>query len=286
MKLAAFTLAELNLSSVANYVSDLSKLLRQVRPELVALPAYSSLLLAERSVELDGASCFQELLSRIPRLVTSWNDTFLQVHADLARQYEIYLVPGTFFELEAGTVYHSSCCFDPTGEIIGRQRQTHLSAEERELSFGRGGKVEIFSVSGLKAGILIGNDARHPEVGRLMALKGADLVIYCGALLAGPNCWEQVAGVWAQVQQNQFWAVESQLYGRIAGRAFGADPVIHGPCDITPGMSGYLDRRPTGSPFAVADVDEKARQQLKSKYPLLKFLNPEAYRDLSGGGGR
>lgn len=39
------------------------------------------------------------------------------------------------------------------------------------------------------------------------------------------NCWQQMAGIWSQVQQNQFIALEASL---------GGQNLVHGPCEITP----------------------------------------------------
>ena len=132
----------------------------------------------------------------------------------------------------------------------------------------------------MKAGLIIGNDARHPEVGRIFSLRGADILLHCGASETCFNNWPQVAGMWAQVQQNQFWVVEAQLNANIAGRVFGASSAIIGPCEITPDLSGYLARGSPETPLIDAELDEEARKQQIEKYPLLKLRNPAAYSEL------
>ena len=211
------------------------------------------------------------------REAKGWNEIYLELHSELARDNKLFLAAGTTLEEEGGKVYHSAYCFGPDGEICARQRQTHLSREERALGLSRGGELPLFEVAGMKAGFLVGNDARHPETGRILALKGAALVIHSGAIESGAKR-VQPAGIWAQVQQNQFWAAEAQLKGALGGRSFGASSAVIGPCEITPDLSGYLAREGKGKPFAAAELDEDGRLRIKKSYPLLKLLQPAAYR--------
>ena len=238
---------------------------------------------------------------------SEWNEQFLATHSDLARSGELYLVTGTTVEQANGLFYHTAYCFGPDGEICCRQRQTHLTREGRALGLSRGEELHLFDLAGTKAGLIVGVDAFHPEVARIFALQGADLIAHSGALSAGsgnrtrraeaPDQAEltgtparrrptaasvdvQPAGMWAQVQQNQFWAVESQLKGSICGRAFGGDCAVIGPCEVTPGSTGYLDREDAKRPFAVAELVEGDRDRIRSDYPLLRLLHPDAYRVL------
>jgi predicted amidohydrolase len=97
------------------------------------------------------------------------------------------------------------------------QRQTHLTRFELDLKLSRGERLDLFQVDDFCTGLVVGNDARHPEVGRIMALQGADLLLHSGAIEGDQTCWQQAAGMWAQVQQNQFFTVEAQLSATVAG---------------------------------------------------------------------
>ncbi len=281
MRVAALTLAGLEMNSLENYRKSLLALLQQTGANLAVLPAYSSVLIGFSTGNLPPRQKFKDIMHDPPFEYGEWLKTFLDLSASIARELKIYLVPGSYFNRESGCSFHSACCFDPEGNMISKQKQTHLTREEREAGLSRGEELNLFTVGDLKAGLIIGNDARHPETGRILALKGADLVLHCGALEAGFNCWPQAAGIWAQVQQNQFWAVEAQLSGKLAGRIFSAAPIIHGPCEITPGQSGYMARGYPDNSYASAWLDEPARRNLIKKYPLLQFLNPEAYGELN-----
>lgn len=280
MRLAAFTLQGLDLSSIPTYRAGLLELIRRTEADLVVLPAYSALVLGCACGKLQLPGSFIQLLREAPVRSELWIADYLDLHANLASRCSVYLVPGTWLAGEDTKIYHRTCCFDPAGKVIAGQDQTHLTRAEKEAGLSGGNKLELFTCGDLKTGLLLGNDARHPETGRHLALCGADLVLHCGALPGSGNCWIQAAGIWAQVQQNQFWAVEAQLCNSLAGNHYATEPIIHGPCEITPGQSGFLARGSIYSPFVTATLDQPARLALKEQYPLLKLLNPAAYTEL------
>ncbi len=282
MRAAAISLAGINLNTLNEYRADLTALLESCRPDLAVLPAYSALTLGLGTGAFVPGPDFPSTFYIFSADIAGWNDIFLELHGELARENHIYLAAGTTIELEKGLYYHTAYCFDPAGELCCRQRQTHLARSERNYDFNRGEELPLFDLEGAdghiyKTGLVVGNDAYHPEVGRIMACRGADLLLHSGALGAGPNCWSQVAGMWSQVQQNQFFAVEAQLCGNIAGQYFGAGSAVIGPCEITPGSSGYLARGYPETPLVTALLNEGDRQQIKKKYPLLELLNRQAY---------
>ncbi|HOB28227.1 MAG: nitrilase-related carbon-nitrogen hydrolase [Dethiobacteria bacterium] len=277
-KVAAFSLAGIRMEQPGDYAADLTALFKELQLDLAVLPAHTSFLLCVASGRLGEALDFSDSFKLFIRKSKEWNREFLQLHSELARANELYLVAGTTVEEEADRFYHTAYCFGPDGEICGRQRQTHLSREERAFGLSRGEELPLFELAGMKTGLIVGTDARHPEVGRIFALQGAGLVAHAGAIIAGPACKTQPAGIWAQVQQNQFWAVEAQLKRTLGGRSFGAQCTVIGPCEITPGFTGYLACETAKTPFAAAELSEPERLRIKSDYPLLELLNPRAYR--------
>jgi predicted amidohydrolase len=283
MRVTALSMAGLNLTSLDRYGEEICSLIAKTSARVVVMPAYSSLVLGLGNGRVQAASTFAETISAAlsnTAALTTWDEEFLSFHASIARRLSIYLVAGTLFEADGNSYYHTAYCFDPEGNLCCRQRQSHLTREEKVLGLHRGEDLIIFSLGDLKAALMSGNDFRHPEVGRILGLLGVDIIFCSGAMKRGYNCWSQAAGVWAQVQQNQFWAVEAQLGLKIIDCDFGAGSAVIGPCEITPGLSGYLARGYPQSPLISAELDETARHRLKNDYPILELLNPVAYKEM------
>ncbi|HHZ00570.1 MAG TPA: carbon-nitrogen hydrolase family protein, partial [Tissierellia bacterium] len=141
----------------------------------------------------------------------------------------------------------------------------------------RGTSTDVFDTPFGKLGIIVGTDAWYPETGRILALSGAGLICHPGALPEPKHTWLQFAGMWSQVQQNQFFCVESQLCTEIAGWRAGGETLIHAPCEMTAAGSGILARGGEDGRPVTAELDDNRRREVISRYPLLKLLQPEAY---------
>ena len=277
MRVAALSLAGAEMGQPEDYAAHLTALLKDEEIELAVLPAHTAFALWVGAGYLEEVAEFAPGFRFFMQESGEWNERFLQLHSDLARANDLYLVAGTTVEETDGRFYQTAYCFGPEGELCGRQRQTHLNREERALGLCRGEELDLLDIAGVKVGLVVGTDARHPEVGRIFALEGATVVAHTGALIHGLESGVQPAGIWAQVQQNQFWAVEAQLEGTICNRSFAGQSAIIGPCEVTPGLTGYLAQNDGEQPLAVAKLVESDRERIKGDYPLLRLLNPKAY---------
>ena len=97
--------------------------------------------------------------------------------------------------------------------------------------------------------------------------------------------WVQLTGMWQQVQQNQFFCIESQLHAVMAGNSFGAPSILHGPCEMTEGLTGILARGSTPGDPAAGFLNNQERLHVIKDYSILGLLNPAAYGPLGCPGG-
>ena len=91
---------------------------------------------------------------------------------------------------EAATVagerrfYDSIIVYGPDGQLLKNYRKTHLwgGDERNNWSFGyvypeEGEAYTVFTINGIKVGVLNCYEAEFPELARILALKGAQLVV-------------------------------------------------------------------------------------------------------------
>jgi predicted amidohydrolase len=64
----------------------------------------------------------------------------------------------------------------PDGSVMGWQEKIHLHRSEQHL-FRRGERVEVFWHKGICFGVQICVDVAFPELSRIMALRGAELIV-------------------------------------------------------------------------------------------------------------
>ena len=64
-----------------------------------------------------------------------------------------------------------------SGEVVGWQDKVHPTRTERALGIKCGKKLSVFEVRGAKVSILVCADVLYPELCRVAALKGAEIVL-------------------------------------------------------------------------------------------------------------
>ena len=121
--------------------------------------------------------------------------------SDLAKKYKVYLSAGSVPEKdEQGNVYNTAYVFDRQGRQIAKHRKVHMfdidveggqSYKESE-TLTAGSKCTVFDTEFGKMGICICFDCRFPEFVRIMALRGARVILVPAAfnMTTGPAHWE------------------------------------------------------------------------------------------------
>jgi predicted amidohydrolase len=111
----------------------------------------------------------------------------------LAAQLDLYLVCG-MAEQFGDAVYNSACLVAPDGAVTV-YRKTHLTAAERSWATAGDGWTVVDTPIG-RIGLLIGHDASFPEAGRVLALRGCDIIACPAAIrerFSTPHAGSKVA---------------------------------------------------------------------------------------------
>ncbi|MCF0151002.1 MAG: carbon-nitrogen hydrolase family protein [Firmicutes bacterium] len=121
--------------------------------------------------------------------------------AAIAKKYGLVFSAGSFPESdEAGHVYNTAYVFGPGGSQLAKHRKMHLfdidvkggQAFRESDTLTPGDQITVFDTPFCKMGVLVCYDIRFPELSRLMALKGAQVLLLPGAynMTTGPAHWE------------------------------------------------------------------------------------------------
>jgi predicted amidohydrolase len=92
----------------------------------------------------------------------------------LARKHRLVLCAG-LSEKERDIVYNTQVIVGPDG-YVGKQRKLHMSRDETFLYKG-GRDIPVFDVGPCKVGIIICYDNQFPEIARVLALRGAEVIL-------------------------------------------------------------------------------------------------------------
>jgi predicted amidohydrolase len=210
---------------------------------------------------------------------------YIEQFKALSKNYKITICPGSYWQKEKNNIYHESCLII-NGEVQLKQRQIYLARWERELGFFRGTKIELKEIKDWKLALIISTDAFYPQVSRMAALKGADIVLSPVGFIGGKNRALQISGMWQEVQQNQFFAVESGFNGFLGEQSFWGESMIHAPLAMTRRENGFLARSKGQQSLIIAELDNKKRRKAISKFDVLSQLNREFYQQMKMFRGR
>jgi deaminated glutathione amidase len=199
-----------------------------------------------------------------------------------ARTHGITLVGGSITERRSGRekLSNTSIVFDPAGEIAALYRKIHMFDVEvgglvyRESEAEEAGDEPVACMAeGWKLGLTICYDVRFPELYRILALEGAELVTVPAhfTLYTGKDHWHVLLR--ARAIENQYYvAAAAQIGetrpGRLSyGRSLIADPwgIVVAEAPDEPGVIS-------------AELDRGRLEDVRRNLPSLASRQPDAYR--------
>jgi len=247
----------------------------QAGAQLIALPAYTGLLALPD--EPTGES--------LRRATSSQRAIYLATFSRLAAEFRVHIAAGTLLlPDQQGRLYHTAHLFGPGGELVGRQRQTHLGAQERAWGLASGDELAVFPTPVGRLGFVLGEDVRYPEVSRILALQGANVLVHPVATpVESQAAW--LTRLWREVQGNQVFGLEAALVGDLWGTAWRGRSTIHAPLEMTAGNNGYTDyngilsqaQTNDSEEIVLADLDFARLQQVVDEYHIFRQFNYRLY---------
>jgi predicted amidohydrolase len=151
------------------------------------------------------------------------NSRFIDFLIDEARKYDLNIVAG-FNERENNNLYNSSVFVSPEG-LSGKYRKIHLFLNEKEI-FQRGNMgLPVFDIGFCTIGMLICFDWIFPEVWRILAMKGADVICHPSNLVL-PYA-QQAVPVHGMI--NRTFNITANRYGTERDVTFSGKSIISDP---------------------------------------------------------
>lgn len=122
---------------------------------------------------------------------------------------------------QRGVVYNSSILIGPDGEIIGIYDKTHPFPLERAMCGGWvtvGNRAEVYETALGTIGMIICYDGDFPELSRILAVKGAEVITRPSALLRSFDIWHLTNS--ARAYDNHVYMVATNSVGPDAGGGY------------------------------------------------------------------
>ena len=238
--------------------------------------------------QTENVDCF-DLAESIPGPSTSY-------YSALARECNVVLVTSLFERRAPGLYHNTAVVFERDGSIAGIHRKMHIPddpAYYEKFYFTPGdlGFRPIETSVG-KLGVQVCWDQWYPEGARLMALAGADILIYPTAI-----GYESSDTPEEQARQRQAWQLVQRGHAVanglpvIAVNRVGHEPDPSGQTrgiqfwgtSFVCGPQGELlaEASQTEAENLIVDIDLRRFEQVRRWWPFLRDRRIDAYQDLT-----
>jgi N-carbamoylputrescine amidase len=214
----------------------------------------------------------------------------------LAKELGIVLVASLFERRAAGLYHNTAVVFESDGTIAGKYRKMHIPDDpgyHEKFYFTPGdlGFTPIQTSLG-KLGVLVCWDQWYPEAARLMALAGAELLLYPTAIGWDPRDsadeQQRQRDAWVTIQRAH--AVANGLPVLVANRV-GVEPDPSGASkgiqfwgeSFVAGPQGEILARAQGehAQIILANIDRKRSEDVRRIWPYLRDRRIDAYGDIA-----
>lgn len=218
-----------------------------------------------------------------------------EFYGGLARRFGVVIVTSLFEKRAAGLYHNTAVVMERDGSIAGKYRKMHIPDDPAyyEKFYFTPGDIGFHPIdtSVGRLGVLVCWDQWYPEAARLMALQGAEILVYPTAIGYAdsdtPDEQERQREAWTTVQRGH--AVANGLPVLTANRV-GFEP---DPSGQTKGISFWGSSMAVGpqgemlwragrdeEESAVIDIDMSRCEQVRRWWPFLRDRRIEEYGDI------
>ena len=212
-----------------------------------------------------------------------------EFYGALAKELGVVIVTSLFERRATGLYHNTAVVLEKDGTIAGKYRKMHIPDdpgyyEKFYFTPGDMGFQPIDTSVG-RLGVLVCWDQWYPEAARLMALAGAEILIYPTAIGYDPNDTrdeqERQRMAWQTVQRGH--AVANGLSVVTVNRVGDEDGVPFWGTSFVAGPQGeLLYEAPINEEVeTVVDVDMQRSEQVRRWWPFLRDRRIENYNDLT-----
>lgn len=218
-----------------------------------------------------------------------------EFYGGLARRFGVVIVTSLFEKRAAGLYHNTAVVMERDGSIDGKYRKMHIPDDPAyyEKFYFTPGDIGFHPIdtSVGRLGVLVCWDQWYPEAARLMALQGAEILVYPTAIGYAdsdtPDEQERQREAWTTVQRGHAVAnglpvvtanrvgFEPDPSGQTKGISFWGSSMAVGPQGEMLWRAGRDEEE-----SAVIDIDMSRCEQVRRWWPFLRDRRIEEYGDI------
>lgn len=229
-------------------------------------------------------------------LAVNFPSEVTEFYSSLAKELGVVMVTSLFERRAPGLYHNTAVVFERDGSVAGKYRKMHIPDDPAyyEKFYFTPGDIGFkpIDTSVGRLGVLVCWDQWYPEAARLMALSGAELLIYPTAIgwesSDTPDEQARQLEAWVTVQRGHAVAnglpvvtvnrigLEPDPSGQTNGIQFWGNSFVAGP------QGEFLYRASDhAEETAIIDIDMNRSENVRRWWPFLRDRRIDAYGDLT-----
>lgn len=226
------------------------------------------------------------------RLAEEIPSDFTEFYSEAAKDNNVVIVTSMFERRALGLYHNTAVVFDSDGSVAGKYRKMHIPDDPGfyEKFYFTPGDIgfEPIKTSLGRLGVLVCWDQWYPEAARLMAMRGAEMLIYPTAIGWNPDDSDdekkRQREAWITIQRSHAVAngipvvsvnrcgFEEDPSGVTSGIDFWGSSFVAGP------QGEYLFLAPDNAPCEqVVEIDTGRSENVRQWWPFLRDRRIDAY---------
>ncbi|PMP92665.1 MAG: hypothetical protein C0171_00215 [Caldisphaera sp.] len=218
----------------------------------------------------------EDSLEKRSKEAESLDGNFVKSILKISKEYNLSITVGMYESIENSLkTYNTIITTDDNGNIINIYRKTHLydAFNFKESDFFKESKnpYRVFDFNGFKIGVMVCYEIRFPEIARILALNGADVILVPSAWFKGYNKEEHwLTMIKARALENTVYiATLNQIGNVFTGITSFVDPL---------GIIMHRMNEEEGIIFG--EVDKERINEARKILPLLTQRKTDLYSGL------
>lgn len=190
----------------------------------------------------------------------------------LSKEMNVNIVGGSVVRSDGEDVRNTCYVYSRTGELLASYDKTHLfSPMDEDKFFKKGDHTSLFTLDGVKCGVIICYDIRFPELIRTMALKGMD-VLFVVSQWPKVRVPHLMALTRARAIENQMYLVLSNSSGKAGETQYGGSSLILSPWGEV--LASIDDEKEN---IITANLDMDVISDIRNSINVFSDRRPEIY---------
>jgi predicted amidohydrolase len=214
-------------------------------------------------------------------------DQHVRAVMELAERRNVHVIIGaaTFGEFMPGEIYNSAIFVGPRG-LVGVYRKVHVAAfpyrrdgqvfvSTERCFYTPGREIPVFDTPLGRIGVQICYDAALPEVCRVQAIKGAELLVNVSANADGFREYRDHL-LFVRAVENALWFVVCSVVGEQRG-----DLLVGGSRVVDPSGNFVAAGKYNEEDIVIADIDLEVARRSRASFHLFTVRQPDLYAEIA-----